>query len=187
MTSAERLSQKQRQVVVGVDARAGDRLEPGLARDALDEADVASEQHRRRLADRLDAAVQRSARSLDGGRVQRVVVVQVWELLRVGLVARAQVLWISVVPSSLASSGPVTLSVVAIALLPRGGPSLRRAQLLGPTKESSRATLSRWETETLRWFDCVQRLVDLVDDRRVLGVQADSEKRVPHKRHVPIA
>jgi hypothetical protein len=74
---------EQRQVVVGVDAGAGNDLQTGLARDPRDEPDVASEQHRRRLADRLHSAVERSARGLDGGGVERVFVVEMRELLGV--------------------------------------------------------------------------------------------------------
>ena len=57
------------QVVVGVDAGAGDDLQAGLLGDAAHELDVAAEEHRRRIADRLHAELDRRRCGLDGGVV----------------------------------------------------------------------------------------------------------------------
>ena len=54
------------QVVVGVDPGAGDDLKAGLLGDPLHEVDVAAEEHRGRLADRLDAEVDRGLRLSHG-------------------------------------------------------------------------------------------------------------------------
>ena len=57
--------QEARQVVVGVDAGAGDHLEPGLLGDPAHEVDVAAEEHRGRVADRLHPEPDRRLRRLD--------------------------------------------------------------------------------------------------------------------------
>ena len=53
------------EVVVGVDPGAGDHLEPGLLGDLAHERDVAAEEHRGRVGDRLHAALDRRLRLAD--------------------------------------------------------------------------------------------------------------------------
>ena len=58
--------QRHRQVLVGVDAGAGDDLDAGLLRDALHQADVAAQVHARRLDDGLHAALDGRGHELGG-------------------------------------------------------------------------------------------------------------------------
>jgi hypothetical protein len=62
------------QVVVRVDAGAGDDLQPGLLRDAPRETHVATAEHRGGLGDRLDATLDHGARRLES-RLERPVLV----------------------------------------------------------------------------------------------------------------
>jgi hypothetical protein len=90
------------EVVVGVDPRAGDHLEPGLLGNPAHEPGVASEQHRGRVADRLHPGRQRLLRCLDrdpvlaarwhGPRLTLPDGLDVWPLDVHGLVAGDQVL-----------------------------------------------------------------------------------------------
>jgi len=63
-----------RQVVVRVDARAGHDLEAGLLGHPAREPHIPAAEHRRRLADGLDASFDRRARGLDRRLVSAVVV-----------------------------------------------------------------------------------------------------------------
>ena len=114
-----------RQVVVGVDAGAGDHLQAGLLGDPAHERDVTAEEHRGRLDDRLHPELDRRAGRLDRllvvaaglDRVRRLVRATVPAFGHCTWTASSQVRrcsWISVVPSSPASIGPVTLSTLAM-------------------------------------------------------------------------
>jgi hypothetical protein len=81
-----------RQVVVGVDARAGDDLQTGLLRQPDQERDVAAEHHRGRLDDSADAVRLNGAGHLDRLGVLGLLVVQVRPLEHGRLVATAEVL-----------------------------------------------------------------------------------------------
>jgi hypothetical protein len=56
--------ERRRQVLVGVDTRAGNDLEPGLLRHALHQAHIAAEVHARGLDDGLDAPLDCGAHEL---------------------------------------------------------------------------------------------------------------------------
>ena len=112
------------EMVVGVDPGAGDDLEPGLLGDAPHEVDVASQEHRGRLRDRLDAQIDGGLRLSHGD----VVVLARRDLVRRLLLggtrlghwlwtassALRRCSWIRVVPSSSASIGPVTVCTCAM-------------------------------------------------------------------------
>ena len=57
--------EERRQVVVGVDAGAGDDSEAGCLRDSAHEAHVAAEEHRAWVGDRVDPELDRGASDLD--------------------------------------------------------------------------------------------------------------------------
>jgi hypothetical protein len=59
--------EEDRQVVVGVDARAGDDLEARPLGDLAHEPDVAAEEHRRRVGDRPHPELESGARGLERG------------------------------------------------------------------------------------------------------------------------
>ena len=58
--------ERDRQVVVGVDAGAGDDLDAGLLRDALHQCDIAAQEHARRLDHGLDSTFDRRGHELGG-------------------------------------------------------------------------------------------------------------------------
>ena len=86
------VEQELRQVVVGVDARARDDLQPGLVREPLRRRHVAPEQHRRRLDDRLHPVPLDRLGRLEGQLELAVVLAHVRPLRGDGLVAREEVL-----------------------------------------------------------------------------------------------
>ena len=108
--------EERRQVVVGVDAGAGDDLEAGLLGDPAHELDVAAEEHRRRVADRLHAELDRGRRPPRSRRRSRRRRARARGSRRDAFAcghcswtASSRVRrcsWISVVPSSSASIGP---------------------------------------------------------------------------------